>query len=224
MTKAEMEEHRNIYQAFLAHARTASQAGLYREAVNLAVFAWEHIDGMMQYERKYEKREFASIEAIDIVLKYAPLLFDLPRLDALESLLQERRRIDRDTSEDLGEKLTEARELMWDAHRLWNHIEQSPGVRQDALRQLLGGDQERWRSICEAWEKMGLLGRTQQGNSYCLELLTRMGEVVSAKCSYCGCIVEAPKAMLLEVLTCTTCRSAAVFVILPERPVNAGKE
>lgn len=214
MKKGELEEHRDKYDNLMLRARRAHQNGLFREAVQFALASWDYIDGMMQYERKYEKAEFESISAIDLVLKYAPVLLDSSTLDKLSVLLEEKRRIERDTSADMGAKLTEAKALMWRAHRLWDYLEQNTDVRQDRLREVLGGDQDVWRSICDAWHKMGLITRKADGGSYGLELSTRLGEVVDGKCSACGKSVEAPKAMFLETLTCPYCGKRNLFVIL----------
>jgi hypothetical protein len=176
--------------------------------------AWEHIDGMMQYDRKYLNREFTTIPAIEMILKYAPLLLAFLTLDILEDLLKTYKRIERDTSDDMGDKLAKSRARMWDNHRLWGHLENHPDVMQDDLREALGGDQGYWRSVAEGWEKMGLLRRIPEGASYRLALLTRMGQVVSGKCSSCGDIAQAPKAMFLEEMTCPKCRTAVQFVIL----------
>ncbi|HVP11023.1 MAG TPA: hypothetical protein VMV94_07530, partial [Phycisphaerae bacterium] len=127
MTKAEMEAHRAQYYELIAKARAARQDGRYREAVELAMSSWEYVDGMMQYERKYEDKEFNSVEGIDVVLKYAPLLFDLDSLNRLEDLLKDRRRIERDTSADMGDKLAKATAMMWEARRMWNYLEREPG-------------------------------------------------------------------------------------------------
>jgi hypothetical protein len=170
---------------------------------------------MMQYERRFEKKEtIKSIEGMDLVLKYAPLLLDFISLDRLASLLASRRRIDKNTTESYSDKLAEARARMWDVHRLWGHLERNPQTRQDELAGVLGGDQNEWRSVAEAWEKMGLLTRSPEGRSYCLTLSTRMGEVVPAKCSACGVVSEAPKAIFLEKLSCPDCDATAVFVLL----------
>jgi len=215
MKKAEMEEHRADYQALVSKARLAEREGLFSRAVELGLSCWDHIDGMMQYERRYEQREFSSIEAIDIVLRHSPLLLDFRNLEKLEGLLKDYRRIDKNTSVSLADRLTEARALLWDAHRLWDHIERNPGARQDKLRQVLGGDQCKWRAITEKWEKMGLLVRTSEGASYRLRLSTRMGALVKAKCPSCGTIADGPKAMFLEELDCPECRENVLFVLLP---------
>lgn len=214
MKKAEKEAHQAAYHSLMDKARSAEREGLYRTAVELALESWDHIDGMMQYEHKYEEREFDGISAINTVLKYAPLLLDYRSLDKLEALLKNCRRIEKNTSESLGDRHAKAKEMMWDAHRMWGHLEQHPEGRQDKLRRILGGDQDRWRSIAEAWDKMGLLHRTSEGGSYRLSLFTRMGEVVSGKCPSCGSVVRAPKAMFLEEEDCPECRATVVFVIL----------
>ncbi len=224
MKKSDMEDHRSAYQDLMSRSRLAEREGLYRNAVDLALSSWEHIDGMMQYKRRYENEDFSSIHAIELVLKYAPLLLDFQKLDMLEQLLKNYRRIEKNTSDSLGDKLSEARERLWENHRLWDYLEQNPDTRQDGLRRILRGNQDQWRATAEAWEKMGLLHRKPEGGSYRLALSTRMGEVVSAKCPSCGEVTEAPKAMLLEETACTGCRAKVLFVILATEIVDDKKE
>lgn len=218
MSKAELEYHDRQYHALMAAAQAAERAGLYRVAVETALTSWKYVDGMMQYERRYENAVFDSVPAIDLTLKYAPLLLDFVSLDKLEILLKECRRIEKNTYTDLGEKLAAARAELWDAHRLWDHLEQNPNCRQDEIRSQIGGKQDRWRAISEGWERMGLLRRHPQGGTYLLALSTRMGEVVSAKCPACGNVSEAPKAMCLEEIACPDCKATVAFVILSGRP------
>ena len=216
-----MKKHRAQYRRLMTSARAASKEGLFREAVKAALSSWDHIDGMMQYERRFEDKEFASIEGIDLILRYTPLLLDFESLDRLESLLKDFRRIDRHTSESLADKLAKARSLMKDAHRMWDYVEHHPEVRQDTLSRSLGGEESQWRSTAEAWEKMGLLRRTPEDRSYRLTLVTRMGEIVSGKCPDCGAVADAPKAMFLEELACPDCRAKALFVILSQEALFA---
>jgi hypothetical protein len=214
MTKAEMEVHRAQYYELIAKARAARQEGLYREAVELAMSSWNYIDGMMQYERKYEDKEFGSIEGIDMVLKYAPMLFDRESLDKLEVVLKNQRRIERDTSADMANKLAEARMLMWDARRMWDYLEQHPQSRQDELRVVLGGNQEQWRGMAEAWDQMGLLCRRPDGGSYRLTLVTGPEDVLRGKCPSCGLVARAPRSRLLSEVVCPNCHKAVSFVVL----------
>ena len=224
MKKAEMEHHHQQYQSLMADARAAEQAGMYRIAIEKALASWDHIDGMMQYERRYESKEFRSVPAIDMTLRYAPLLLDIASLDALEGMLKDCRRIEKNTSDGLGDKLAAARSFLREAHRLWDHLEWNPRSRQDKLRQLLGGDQNQWRGIAEAWDKMGLLRREPEGATYRLSLSTRMGEVVAAKCPGCGNVVEAPKAMCFEEMACPECDATVLFVILSAPLLGKAKD
>jgi hypothetical protein len=215
MTKAEMERAYEEYHDRMTRAREDMRQGLYRRAVQQALEAWPFVDGMMQYARKYKQEEFDTVPAIDLVLEYVPMLFDFRQLDRLGALLKECRRIERDTIADVGEQLAKARARMWDAHRLWNHIENHPDARQAELRASLGGEQSEWVKISGAWEKMGLLRRVSDGGTYRLIFCTRMGEIVSAKCPQCGSITEAPKAMLLGEIMCPECKRRAAFVLVP---------
>lgn len=214
MKKSEMAAHSEAYRSLMRAAKEAERRGLYRAAVDAAVAAWEHIDGMMQYGMKYEDDDFVSISAIDAVLKHAPLLFDFRNLDALEQLLETRKRIEKNTSQSVVEKLSKAREQIWVNHRLWGYLERYGEVRQDQLSDILGGGQEYWRSLSKSWAAMGLVTRVQEGVSYRIALSTRMGQVVRAKCSSCGKASEAPKGMFLEKMKCPYCNTRVLFVLL----------
>src|SRR4051812_48644709 len=109
MKKAEMEEHDEAYRALMARAHAAEARGLVRVAVDNALAAWEHLDGMVQYARRYAPREFDSFAAIDLVLKYAPLLLDAELLSRVEHLLDECKRIEKATAVDDRAMLAEAR-------------------------------------------------------------------------------------------------------------------
>src|SRR5438034_11671357 len=114
LKKSEMEAHRAAYYALISQAHAAIQQGLVQKAIELASASWEYIDGMMQYERRYESKEFDSVEGIDIVLEYAPLIFDFHILEKMAELLKSQRRIDKNASDDLAAKLDSAKQSMLD--------------------------------------------------------------------------------------------------------------
>ncbi len=213
-TKAEMEEDRARYHELVAHARSMIRDGRFNEAIKIAAAAWKHIDGMMQFERKYENKEFSNIEAIDIVLEYAPLLFEFVVLDELEALLKAQRKIDRDASDDLAGNLSKARDRMWAAHRLWNHLEVHRNAKIVELGSALGGTQDIWRALVEAWETMGVIRRTGKDDAHFWTLTTQMNAMVLAKCPACGGGAKWNKAKFLETLECPTCRKPGSFVLL----------
>lgn len=214
MKKTEMEAHRGAYRRLMRKAYSAEKQGMFRDAVKHAFEAWVHVDGMMQYERKYENHDFSSIDALEIVLRYAPFLLDYESLNELERLLTETKRIEKNTSVCLNDKLAKAKEMLVKNHELWGFLKQNPQSPQDQLSRLLGGEQEEWRNTAESWEKMGLLRRERNNQSYRLTLITRLDEIVYAKCSACGKTAEAPKAMFFEETKCPECGQNVNFVIL----------
>jgi hypothetical protein len=213
-TKTELEQHREEYYAKVAAARAAQQEGDFRKAIEFAVLSWPYVDGMMQYERKYEERTFDSIEAIDIFLTYAPLVFDFVNLEVLAALLKTQRRIEKNTSGDLSDALAKARESIRDAHQLWNHWEGKGELCQDEADQNAGVDADRWQWIADHWEKMGLIRLTRDGGKVQIEFCTRMDEPTAAKCPSCGVVGKAPKSKLLDDVNCPKCRARVQFVIL----------
>lgn len=214
--KAELEHDAAQYASLMEQSRIAEKEGRYRSAVTIALSAWDFIDGMMEFERRFNKRDFASIGAIDVVLKYAPLILDFHSLKRLETLLKESRRIERDTSDDIGSKLDAAREQMWKVHKLWDFLDRNPDAHQDDLRRKLGGVQDDWKSLVTTLDNLGLVQRKADGNSYRLDLRTRLGRIVRAKCPSCGATTEAPKAMLLEPTRCPECGNPVWMVLLAD--------
>lgn len=222
MKKADLEREAAAYQHKLGLARSAQSRGMYRVAMEASVSAWAHIDGMMQYGKRYEDAEFDRIHAIDLALTYVPLLLDFRKLDELEGLLADVKRIRRNAGDDLDGRVARARDQLRENHRLLGHLQLNPGFPQEELRLALGGEQERWRGVAEAWEKMGLVSRVADGRSYRPYLATRLGAVVRGKCPRCGEVAEAPKGMLLEPTACPACREQVVFVLLADRPAAVG--
>ena len=214
MTKAEMQQHHAQYESLIAQAQAARREGLCQKAIQLALAAGEHIDGMMQYERKRDDTRFTGIEALDIVLRYGPLLLDFRSLDKVEQFLVGCRRIEKNTCVDYEQELVKAKARMWQNHKFWDYLEKNPDCRQDELRQRLGGDQEDWRRRAEQWADMGLLRRSPEGGSYRLALMTQMREVVKAKCPSCGNVAEGAKAEFLDSVPCCACRGNVLLVIL----------
>lgn len=215
MKKEEMEGHYHSYQNSMDQVRGLTAQGLFAEALKQAFEAWDHVDGMMQYARKYHKQEFEDIEAINFVLEHAPLLFDFKSLDKLEQILKSCKRIEKNTQVCIADLLSEARSLMEQAHKLWTHLEHNHYAPPGQLSKELGGKQKQWDSIVTSWEKMRLVSRDGQEKNGRLNLQTRMGALIYGKCPQCGSIQMAPKGVLLEPTTCPDCNEKVSFVMLP---------
>lgn len=224
MKKAEMEAHQQKYHANIRKARGAKRKGSFQEAIEFSKLSWDHIDGMMRYERKYEDKAFKSIEGIDIVLKHAPYLFDFQSLDDLEALLRSQKRIEKNTSLNLNNTLEAARKVMWDAHRVWSQLERAGELQKEKLLQILGGDNDNWQSMAESWYEMGLIRRWSEDDSYRIALVTRMDEATTGKCPSCGVLAKAPKSAFLITQTCPKCKVNGSFVILTNEAVSESKE
>lgn len=218
-TKAELQSDAEAYHRTLSAMRAAHRAAQFLDAIKIAMEACEYIDGMMQFERRFEKRtDRHSVETIDYVLQYAPLVFDHQSLETLAVVLKSQRRIDKNTTAELVEGLQNAYELMWDAHRLWSLLEQAQELDQSTLRARLGGDQERWQRIAESWDHMSLIDRIPERGSYRLSLQSRITRETRAKCRRCGAIVKAAMGQFLEENACPKCKAPSTFVILATSP------
>lgn len=216
-TKVELVADYTRHETLVGEARSACHRQDYERAIELAMSAWDSIDGMIQYERKYgHPAEHHSVESIDCVLNFAPLLFHFDSLDELDTLLKSQGWIEQNVAAGLAQKLADARSLMDDAHRLWNYLENRGECRQDRLCSYLSGDKRRWQCIAETWEQMGLIQRVPDGGSYRLALTVDLDRPTCGKCPSCGAIGKASKARLLETITCPECHAEVQFVLLAD--------
>ena len=198
MKKAELEQQDNAYQALMYKANAALRSNLYRETIEFAVSAWDYIDGMIQYQRRFADSEVSSIQAIDIVLHYAPLLMDSETLDRLEALLHSQKRITKSTGIDWDSRLSRARAAMWEGHQFWTHLEGHGAVDESSLNDVLGGDCKHWLLIAEGWIEMGLVFRLHAVNKSLLSLVTDsqptcVGEVPFVRSGSQGAEVAMPR-------------------------------
>lgn len=218
MAKAELQADQAAYDGHMARARAAEAAGRHADAILHAMEAWPHLDGMMKFERRWEEREFQSVACIDLVLRYAPLLFHFESLETLASMLKSQKSIDRNATDDLADRVSAAMSQLLRAQRLWNHIEDNPETRQDEVRERLGGDQDEWRATAERWAEMGLIVRTKVGGRYQLELATNLDARVRGRCAECGRVVRGMKRDMLSEQACPACLKSSMFAILGEVP------
>ncbi|MBA3483385.1 MAG: hypothetical protein H0T51_16370 [Pirellulales bacterium] len=215
-TKAELEYDFDQHQKIMARVRTANRSGEISKALDLAVTAWEYIDGMMQYEKRYGSRsEFKTIDSIAFVLSYAPILFETTLLARLATLLRTYKRIEKNTTDEIGLALDNAMSLMWEARKVWNLLETEGEVHQADLGRRLGGEQARLRDLVESWVHLGVVQRRPHGSSYLIRLCTRVDEKTQAKCSVCGIVDSDAMMAMLDPRRCPNCGCDANFVILP---------
>lgn len=222
-TKAELQAAQGKYDECLARAREAESQGRFTDAIKCAAEAWQHVEAMMQYERKFEDAEFRSLPCIDLVLRIAPHLLHNEALEQLGALLKSRKSIDKHATDDLATRLTGANETLGKLHRLWDHIERHAGARQDRLESELGGEQSEWRGICECQETMGFFIRERRGNSFCLYLRARLDSKVRCKCIKCGAESVREKRSALSSHQCERCEQVAAMVWCSEVPQSSGE-
>ena len=92
-SKAELLSDHDAYSRYVGRAAEARDRGEWIRALNEAEASWKHVEGALQFERKHLQNDPDFLDAIEIVLHLSPLVFDLDRLDRLDRLLEERRRL-----------------------------------------------------------------------------------------------------------------------------------
>jgi hypothetical protein len=169
----------------------------------------------MQYVRKYEGAETCAVEAIDIILEWAPLLLDVSVLDRLAAFLKNHRTIEKNAASDLRAGQLHARAVMWDAYTSWNEIENRDSEYKDFSGQVAESECSQRRSITDAWRRMQVVNRSS------LTFCTRVDAPSLAKCPFCGAVAKAKKKVFLEAQACPKCQTKGFFVILARDPTGS---
>lgn len=208
-----MEYHHGEYNALISKARRAYQQWHYAEALHAAITSWPHIDGYMQFERRYGQGDVRRVDGLELALDLAPLLFDFESLDKLNSFLKSQRRIERNACNDWSSRITNARLLLREAHALWDRLENStcapPTVNAGS-----SVSPDCWPLILQSWEKIGVIRRNAQNGDLGFELATDFQSPTVAKCPSCGAVARAPKSKFLDEQQCPRCRNRYSFVLL----------
>lgn len=213
MNKAEMAYHQANYNALVSKAGHAQQHGQYAEALDVSISSWAHIDGMIQFERRFGEGAVSRIEGLELVLELAPLLFDFESLDKLDSFLTSNRRVERNASIDWHGRLAKARLLLREVQVLWDRLE-SAGTAHTEAHASCELDAEHLQSIVQSWHSVGVIRRTACKGATRVELVTNLEAPTSAKCPSCGAVAKAPKVKFLDEQSCPRCRNTVLFVLL----------
>lgn len=211
-SKAELEIDACQHTALMNETRMLHASGKILPSVRMAVSAWPHVDGMLQYERRFGDRQATrAIDSIDFVLSYAPVTFDAEALTELEGLLKSQRRIVKSASTDLVQRLVDAKTLMWSAYSVWTHLERYEGFDLQELESVLGHD-IRWHGVVQTWQHLGMVVCIDAGGRQIVRLATQLNGSLLACCGQCG--VRRPMLLTeyLAPIDCQACGCSTFFV------------
>lgn len=215
--KAELESEHKQCRAITLRAIAAEREHRYGEAIDLSVSSLKHLDGSIQYERKYLKVEDSQLPTIGIVLVYAPPLFRRDALESVGEVFAKNRRVAKSSGQDLKAQLDHAFDVMDVSFRAWLELDASELLPTSQMR----SNPAIVDTLYRIWEKIGLIAKVSHGLQTKWSFLTRLEEPTHAKCSRCGHVITGKKIDLLEETRCPMCSVANRFVILGPTPRTA---
>lgn len=213
-SKGDLAQARTAYVGEATAAAVALANGRYKDALRLALGTLDDVDAMIQYRAKYEKTEVTSVETIDLILRYAPLLLDTAAIDELASVLKRYKRIDRVIPADLASETVQARRRTEIACNLHSIIRREGHIAVSRLLEQLPADERPiGKAILLEWLSMGIATKQADASESMIELTTVMARPARGVCFSCGAEVTAPKRLLAQGGTCPGCRKKSIFVL-----------
>jgi hypothetical protein len=204
-TKAELQNDQAEYDRLHAAALAAVGRVDFDAALDHCIDSLKHVDGMMQFEKRWEKRQFHSVETIDLLLRYAPILQRRDCLDALTTILAADRRIDRLATADLAALLLEADLRFRRVSQLIDFVGEFGNAAREMLAARYGGPPEEWAALSETLEQVHYLTTVHTGDRLELQRRTDISRDASGQCRNCGTVARAPLEDLLGGCVCQSC-------------------
>lgn len=212
MSKAILQAAQVAYDDAVAQARAYEREGRLDEAIASSKKAWQYVEDMMKFERRWEKREFSSVPCIDMVLRYAPLLLDEESLSDLEALLKSRKSIDRLASDDLAAQLQKARDHLSDARKVWAMLDGRDWTDSAEIVRLSGVGAAAGRKSLTDWQKIGAIeARDVDGRREIRPVFADARPTVAA-CRFCGSDVQCTCGETLQPRACAKCGKTSCFI------------
>jgi hypothetical protein len=204
-TKAELEWNANTFKTLSQQARGLIAEYNYTRAIEIALQSLQFIDGMIQYERRYNKQENVQQSTLAIILNYAPVIFHYRAIDTLEAYLLSTKRVHKTSDIDWLERIVAARQMMTSALNLWQCIE----VDQDYKHI----DNTFRVFLTDCWLRLGLIAK-RTTNVAGFAFVSSLSERFRGKCSSCGLVCDTTKETLLSDMNCPGCKVSCSMVIL----------
>lgn len=214
MTTSQNEQHWLEYAAAIDAAQQAERQRQYARVVELAAESWDYIEGMLQHTRSEAMTAGVELDGILLVLLYAPLVFDVETLDRLEEWLEANRRVVKHSTTDLFEGVVQARDTMWRAHKLWDHLERHGQCEIAALEERFSSTEFDFRKALAIWQSMQIVRCTTTNGAPLVRLGAWADERLTLKCPSCGTVAPLARSAVYKETSCPRCTKPVVFVMV----------
>lgn len=219
MNKAEMEEHWRRYLSLVEQAQSAEKQRSFVRVIELARASWDHIDGMLRHQRNNPAFGVRNLDGIELVLRYAPLVFDEGMLNQAEEFLKSKRRVAKESPVDLVAAIESARERLWLAYAIWDQLEREERCSLSALETRHRDCRSDLRLTLLVWESLNIVRRWHSGDTDWIGFCSWALGTTAAKCPGCGVVARHARRAIHEETMCHSCRHRGRFVRVADESI-----
>jgi len=214
MRIAEMEDHHGQLVALEAKIAEMERNVKFPEIFQICEDSFPHIVPAIKFRKRREiTPETPPLRLFGVLWKYGPPLFEHAALESALDFVRSTRLLAK--HEDGYLQAAEAAMEREEAARiLWNHLDRQPGFLQRNIGQQLNLDRDVTVGILDVWEKLGVVARMPDKNTYKLYLGTRLDEETEGICLACGLRVKGRKYHLLKPVSCQRCKAKDFYHIV----------
>lgn len=208
-----MESAAASYASLCEEAERHLSAGDAEAAVRASVSAITHLDGAMRFAGKYEGATFSIPRCVEIIGRYAPVRLHREAVDAVRSLVKERRRIERESSESIADYMDQAEEVLFGVYRALSSFGHRRALEESVFLRALEGSSGESKNTLELLLASGVVSRSDAGAEE-LRIESRLGERWIAACFECGVSVIGAKREFFVMQVCPRCSVESDFVLI----------
>ncbi len=213
MKIAEMEAGHDAYTSLEDKIRTMVAGRDFPAVFSVCVASFPHVVPAIKYRKQRGiEPETPDFLSFSVICKYAPLLFEHAAIASLSEFIKATRQLARDESGYL-QMVENAIDRERIARLIWNYVEQHPApLQRDVAGQIAVG-QEVVIDTLQMWEKLGLILRTHESNTFRLAFWTRPESEAEGICRGCGVRGRGLKERFWKPIKCQRCGTEGYYHI-----------
>jgi hypothetical protein len=206
-TKVELEAALNRCVEAYETARKAAAAHDYAAAVKAAEASLPDAWQAVAFLRRFREVEKPGLPGVELLLKYAPVVFAWRALDAVEAWFNDANRKDKKAYAHLTADLAAARQALAEAARLWDELDSPLGC------PVSRASSPAAVAALDAWVAMGAVRVQGPAGFGAGRHVSHPTGRFEARCGSCGESHRASLSDFLNPVTCPGCRRASEFVL-----------
>lgn len=211
--KSELEDSASAYAGFLLKVNSDVIRGDHPQIISTVIGSLPHVVGMLQFEKKYQGRQFASVEIIDLGITSAVCQLDSSFFKSLEAFLTEQKLLSKLLTADPWEGFALGTSQLATACQAWGYLDSHSPCAIQELYHICNDQTKLVDWLVYSWEQNYLVARHIANDTQFVSTFLHPDEKVTGQCPYCGASGSGKRHLFWTETNCPRCNTPVCFVV-----------